>query len=170
MTAQFTEVLKYQGETLSLCTYPLHIYWKSSGNPIELQSTSTGCWRGYVGTWEIAGDRLYLVKFWGNRKGKGKGESENENVGLADVFPDYPDGVFAHWFTGELRCPQGERLQYVHSGFESKYEKDLFITVRSGVVIGECTVVNSVAREVNGFASGRFEDYVIPDFLRKQAD
>jgi hypothetical protein len=168
VTAQFTEVLKYQGETLSLCTYPLNVYWKSSGNPLELQSTSTGCWRGYVGTWEIANDRLYLVKFWGNRMGKD--ESETENVGLADLFPDYPDGVFAHWFTGQLRCPRGERLHYVHSGFESKYEKDLFITVRSGVVIGECTVVNGVAQEVNGFAAGRFEDYVVPDFLRKQAD
>ncbi|MFZ4711843.1 MAG: hypothetical protein ACOYMH_18585, partial [Zwartia sp.] len=89
---------------------------------------------------------------------------------LADVFPDYPNGVFAHWFTGELRCPQGERLRYVHRGFDSKYEKDLFITVRSGVVIGERLVVNGVAAEVNGLNSGGFDDYVIPDFLKRQAD
>ena len=166
MTAQFTEVLRYRGEILSLCNYPLHVYWKSSGNHVELQSTSTGCWRGYVGTWEITGDRLYLVKFWGNRKG----ESDYEKVSLADVFPGYTDGVFAHWFTGELRCPQGERLRYVHSGFESKYEKDLFITVRSGLVVGERLVVNGVAEEVNGLGSGGFDDYVIPDFLKRQAD
>ena len=166
MTAQFSEVLKHRGETLALCTYPLNVYWKSSGNPIELQSTSTGCWRGYVGTWEITGDRLYLVKFWGNRKG----ESDFEKVDLKDVFPDYLDGVFAHWFTGELRCPQGERLRYVHNGFESKYEKDLFLTVRSGVVVGERLVVNGDAAEVNGTSSLGFDDYVIPDFLKKQAD
>lgn len=166
MTAQFTEVLKHRGETLSLCTYPLNVYWHSSDNPIALQSTSTGCWRGYIGTWEITGDRLYLVKFWGNRKG----ESDYEQVGLADVFPYYADGVFAHWFTGELRCPQGERLRYVHSGFESKYEQDLLITVRSGVVIGERLRVNGAAEEANGLNSGRFDDYVIPDFLKKQAD
>jgi hypothetical protein len=166
VTAQFTEVLKHRGETLSLCTYPLNVYWHSSDNPIALQSTSTGCWRGYIGTWEITGDRLYLVKFWGNRKG----ESDYEQVGLADVFPYYADGVFAHWFTGELRCPQGERLRYVHSGFESKYEQDLLITVRSGVVIGERLRVNGAAEEANGLNSGRFDDYVIPDFLKKQAD
>ena len=166
MTAQFTEVLKLRGENLSLCTYPLSVYLKSSGNPIELQSTSTGCWRGYVGTWEIIGDRLYLVKFWGNRKG----ETDYQQVSLKDVFPDYPDGVFAHWFTGELRCPQGERLRYVHNGFESKYEKDLFLTVRSGVVVGERLVVNGDAAEVNGTSSVGFDDYVIPDFLKKQAD
>ena len=58
----------------------------------------------------------------------------------------------------------------VHSGFESKYEKDLFITVRSGVVIGERLVVNGDAAEVNGTGSGGFDDYVIPDFVKKQAD
>lgn len=162
MTAQFTEVLRHRGETLSLCTYPLGVYWKSSSNRIDLQSTSTGCLRGYVGTWEISGGRLYLVRFWGNRQGP----SDFEEVGLSDVFPGYPDGVFAHWFTGELRCPKGARLRYVHSAFESKYEKDLLITVRSGVVINERLVVNCTAEEDNG--SGRFEDYVVTDFRKKQ--
>lgn len=166
MTEQFTEVLKHQGETLSLCTYPLNVYWKYAANPIELHSTSTACWRGYVGTWEIEGDRLYLVKFWGNRQGP----TGLEQVGLADLFPAFPDGVFAHWFTGELRCPQGERLRSVKGRFSSKYERDLFISVRSGVVIDERLVVNGVAEEVNGSGMGGFDDYVIPDFLKKQAD
>jgi len=169
MTAQFSEVLKHRGETLALCTYPLNVYWKSSGNPIELQSTSTGCWRGYVGTWQINGDRLYLVEFWGNRKG----ESDYEQVGLADVFPNYPDGVFAHWFTGELRCPRGEWLRYLGSRSNSQFERDLIIHVRSGVVIGEREVINGVAesarRDLLG-GSGGLDDYVIPDFLKKQAD
>lgn len=166
MTAQFTEVLRHQGETLSLCSYPLSVYWKSSANPVELQSTSTGCWRGYVGTWEIVGDRLYLVKFWGHVQG----ESGLKQVGLADIFTGYPDGVFAHWFTGELRCPLGERLRYVHSGFASKYERELFITVRRGVVMFEREVVHGVAEESQLGLGSSFEDYVIPEFLRKQAD
>ena len=166
MTAQFTEVLKYREETLSLCSYPLNVYWKSSGNPIELRSTSTGCWRGYVGTWEIKGDRLYLVKFWGNRQG----ESEYEQVGLADVFPGYPDGVFAHWFSGELRCLRGKWLRYLGSRSNSQYERDLFITVRCGAVIGEREVINGVAQEVDTLASGGLDEYVIPDFLKRQAD
>jgi hypothetical protein len=58
------------------------------------------------------------------------------------MFPGYPDGVFAHWYTGEMRCPQGELLKYVHGGYASSYEKDLFIDVRQGVVVGERVVEN----------------------------
>ena len=166
MTAQFSEVLKYRGETLSLCSYPLNVYWKSSGNPIELKSTSTACWRGYVGTWEIKGDRLYLVKFWGHRKG----ESELAQVGLAEVFPGYAEGVFAHWFSGDLRCPQGKWLRYLGSRHDSQHERDQFISIRRGVVIGEREVLNGVAQEVDSLASGGMDDYVIPDFLKRKAD
>lgn len=166
MTAQCTEVLKDRGETLSLCSYPLNMYRKSSAKRIALVSTSTGCWRGYVGTWEIVDGRLYLVKFWGNVQG----ESGLKQLGLSDIFPGYPDGVFAHRFTGELRCPRGQRLRYVHSGFGGEYESDLFITVRQGVVMFEREVVNGVAEESALGSGSSFDDYVIPEFLRKQAD
>jgi len=42
--------------------------------------------------------------------------------------------VFAHWFTGRLRAPQGKMLQYIHMGFNSTYEFDLLIEIDRGVV------------------------------------
>ena len=66
-------------------------------------------------------------------------------VGLDALFAGYPDGVFAHWFTGELRCPAGALLHYEHAGYASRYERDLFIDVRQGLVLGQREVVNSTA-------------------------
>jgi len=153
MTAQCSEYLLLRGERLSLCTQPLAPYLETGGNPIKLDAASTACWRGYVGTWAIEGglkgaleggfegDRLYLVKL----KGTSRTEAGWLERSLADLFPDYPDGVFAHWFTGELRCPRGKLLKYVHGGYASRYEQDLFINVVRGVVVGERVVINGVA-------------------------
>lgn len=141
MTAQFTELLLLRGEKLSLCTEPLAQYLETGGNRIKFDAEWTACWRGYVGTWTIEAERLYLVKL----KGTSRTSAGWLERSLADLFPDYPDGVFAHWYTGELRCSRGQLLNYVHGGYASQYEQDLFIDVVRGVVTNERLVVNGVA-------------------------
>ena len=133
MTAQYTERLLLRGEKLSLCTEPLAPYLESGANQITFDANTSACWRGYQGTWAIESDRLYLVKLQG-------GSVTNEGWverSLADLFPQYPDGVFAHWYTGELRCSKGQLLNYVHGGYASQYEQDLFIDVVRGVVVSK---------------------------------
>ena len=129
MTAQASERLIYGGKDIRLCTNPLSLYLKQTG--IKFESPSTACWRGYIGTWEIiesAGvERLYLVELSAHR-------SYEEIVGVSDIFPGF-DRVFAHWFTGELRCPQGELLNYVHGGYASTYEYDLLMDFKQGVLV-----------------------------------
>ncbi len=141
MTAQFSENLIYQGKELTLCAEPLGPFLKSAASTVKFHATSTALWRGYIGTWAIENERLYLVKLSGRVEATGG----TREVGLEALFPDYPAGVFAHWFTGLLRCPSGALLKYVHGGFQSIYEKDLFIPVQRGVVMGERWVVNGVA-------------------------
>ncbi len=148
MTAQATETLIYKGQQLSLCETPLDDYLVSAGSGIEFESPSTALWRGYVGTWEVIADRLYLVALEGFQMVDGK----FTEVGLADVFPDFPQGLFAHWYSGELRCPRGKLLNYVHGGYASTYEEDLFIAVEKGVVTGERLLVNGKGEE--GAADG----------------
>jgi hypothetical protein len=119
----------------------LGLFLQFSGSTLKFQYTCTALWRGYVGTWSIENDRLYLVKLSGNVVTDG----QEHAVGLKALFPDYPDGVFAHWFTGELRCPSGALLNYVHGGYGSTYERDLFFRVQRGVVLEERLVVNGQA-------------------------
>ena len=63
---------------------------------------------------------------------------------LEDFFPGYPERVFAHWFSGELRCPRGELLEYVHAGFASRYAETLVFTVERGVVKGQHCIDNRI--------------------------
>lgn len=127
MTAQLPEPLQYQGETLAMCTNPLDDYFALKGSRPIFAFTCTALWRGYVGQWEIVDDLLYLVGLSGELMDGGE-------VTLATIFPDYPDRVFAHWYCGTLRIPQGKQLEYVHMGYGSRYEQDLLIDVDRGVV------------------------------------
>ena len=141
MTAQISEKLIYKGEELSLCDEPLHYYLQTIGKELKLQAPSTALWRGYVGTWTIEDGRLYLVKL----KGFKETASGTTEIELGDIFPEYPDGVFAHWYTGELRCPMGGLLEYVHGGYASRYEMDLFLKIDKGILVSDRIVNNGHA-------------------------
>ena len=152
MTAQTPERLLYQGETLTLCSEPLGHFMEMLAMPWKFYAFNTSLWRGYVGTWRIEGERLYLTKLQGWVK-----ESEQvKEVGLEALFPGYPDGVFAHWFTGELRCPRGGLLKYVHGGYGSTYEEDLLLQLQRGVLQEERVVRNGIAKPdaVQGYIVG----------------
>ena len=145
MTAQATEILLFEGEELSLCNEPLEYFLDNQQPPVKFMSPHTALWRGYIGTWSIEGERLYLKSIKATIIDEVSGGFQE--VGLDAVFSGFPDGVFAHWFSGELRCARGALLKYVHGGFGSVYERDLFFKVKKGVVIDRREVVNGVAPE-----------------------
>lgn len=127
MTAQFAERLRYEGQDLSMCTNPLSDFFGMGGANPGFVSNCTALWRGYVGSWEIIDGRLYLTAISGTLESGGE-------ASLATMFPDFPDRVFAHWYSGTIRIPQGKRLEYVHMGYGSTFERDLFLDVERGVV------------------------------------
>lgn len=128
MTAQFGEALHYDGQDLTLCSEPLGDYFTLAGiEETQLDCSCTALWRGYIGNWEINGGRLYLIGLRGHLE-------DGTKVNVETFFPGYPERVFAHWYTGELRAPQGKLLNYVHGGYASTYESDLLISVKNGVV------------------------------------
>ncbi len=139
MTAQVSETLIYNGKQLMMFTTPLDLYLKA--NRLSFVSPHTACWRGYEGTWEIKGsesnERLYLVALRAYR-------SYEDISGLEDIFPGFPDGVFAHWFSGQIRLPQGNLLKYIHGGYASTYEYDLFLEIKKGLVMNKRAVHNTV--------------------------
>lgn len=138
MTAQLSDALEYRGERLRLTTLPLGSYWKiSAAHPQndtleqrEFADMGTWCWRRHTAQWKIEQDHLYLVAIHATFE-------DGAKVTLEDFFPGYPERVFAHWFSGELHCPRGELLRYVHAGFASRYAEELVIEVERGVVRGQ---------------------------------
>ena len=50
------------------------------------------------------------------------------------------DGVLANWFSGKLRVPAGNMTQYEHFSYNSRFEKEIIITVDKGQVIKMVTL------------------------------
>lgn len=136
MTAQVSETLTYLGQVLRLFDEPLRPWLAKRRNKhIRFKRRSTACRRGYVGSWEIIDDRLYLVRIVGNFP-------DGRAITIGELFPDSPDKVFASWFTSELRCPTGRLLEYVHSGYSRIYERDVLLRFQDGVLVERRTVIN----------------------------
>lgn len=127
MTAQFREKLIYEEQRLSMCTNPLGSYFAIGGDRPPFSCGCTALWRGYVGTWEIVDGRLYLVELHGELE-------DGRTASVATIFPDFPERVFAHWYSGTIRIPQGRMLEYVHMGYGSVYEQDLLLEINRGVL------------------------------------
>lgn len=127
MTAQIPERLRYNGENHSMCTNPLDDFFAAEKTSPQFKVNCTALWRGYVGQWEIVDDRLYLTELQGTLK-------SGDEASVTTVLPGFPGSVFAHWYSGTIRIPQGEQLEYVHGGYASTYEKDLLLELERGVV------------------------------------
>lgn len=127
MTAQIPERLHHAGREVAMTTTPLEDFFGYGGKPVPFGRPSTALWRGYVGEWEITGDRLYLIGLDGVLR-------SGEQVTLGDVFPGYERRVFAHWYTGTIRVPEGGQIKYVHMGFGSIYERDVLLDFERGVL------------------------------------
>ncbi len=137
MTAQVHENLILDGQETSMAFCPP--LPENDSRVVELIDDeidgggiifSTACWRQYVGTWEIKDNKFYLVNLEGRFK-------------LAEKKP-----IFADWFTGTLRIPQGEMLHYVHMGYGSVYEREMHIKIENGIVT-KSKIVDNRNKDVN---------------------
>ena len=143
-TAQEPDVLIYKGKTHALFANPLEDFYKDRKNRplfvVEPNVISSGNWRGYVATWTIENNLLYLVKIdaWICNR-------DCTRVDLRRLFGTrYRNGkIKADWFSGDLRAPDGKMLQYVHMGYASIYERELILSVDSGKLVKESVVDNT---------------------------
>ncbi len=149
-TGQEPDVLIYQGKTYNLFSNPLESFYKNEDErpafkvaPNVLSSTSN--WRGYVATWEIRGDLLYLTNIdsWICNFQEFIAK-KCKKADLKEMFGEkYGDGrVLADWFSEELRVPDGKMLEYVHMGYGSVYEREIVISVEKGKVIKTFVIDN----------------------------
>lgn len=143
MTAQIAEKLCYDGCQMSMCSNPLSDYFAFAGINPGFTSNNTALWRGYVGTWEIQDRRLYLIDLHGTLE-------DGTDATLATFFPHFPERVFSHWFSGTVRIPQGKMLKYVHMGYGSIYERDLFLNFEKGVILEKKVRINGTSDVADG--------------------
>ncbi len=151
VTAQVSEVLHYDGQKLSMMDNPLGDYFSLRDHWPPFQEQSTALWRCYVGTWEIREGRLYLIGIEAQLE-------DGTRVTLETLFPGYPDRVFAHWLTGKLRVPQGQVTKYVHQGYQTQFQADLFLHLKKGVLVSTEVIRNvpedELIEDVQGSSGG----------------
>ncbi len=133
MTAQISDSILYNGKTHSLYDCPFTDFLKAN-RIMHFYPRNTALHRGYIANWEIIESKLYLVNLTAYISSK-------HTIGMEVLFPG-EDKVFASWFTGELRIPDGGLLEYVHQGFGSIYERDLFLKFKEGVLTKSRVVDN----------------------------
>jgi hypothetical protein len=139
MTSQVAEILHHKGQELNLAGEPLNLFLTNSIWKPSFTSLSTACWRGYIGEWAIDHGRLYLEAVY---------DSDRErSFNLSEIFAGSKGRVFAHWVTGEYRCPIGKLLDYVHMGYASCHERDLFLSFKQGELVSERIVENGCSND-----------------------
>ncbi|WP_299430540.1 hypothetical protein [uncultured Maribacter sp.] len=140
MTAQIKEILCIDNVKYAIATEPLKPYLSSLNNKPKFFMDNTACWRGYTGEWQLTQDKLYLNSINGNIY---NGKDNIEVVDINYLFPNQ-DRVFASWYTGTIRVPDGKMIKYVHMGYESKYERDLLFNFKKGILIDYEYIDNSM--------------------------
>lgn len=143
-TSQAADRLVYKGDTLLLFSNPLENYLETKPqrtlNGIELTWTSTACYRGYLATWKISNDSLFLISV--------QAGCDSQNPKYFDLRQEFgSDTVFAGWYSGNALAPQGKLLFYIHDAYESIYTTESEFQIDKGIVTGITHYDNSKARQ-----------------------
>lgn len=125
MTAQCSEKLIFKGRTVEMTCEPLKEYLAEKS--INFPLINTACWRGYIGSWEIKDNKLYLISL---------DDFSDEGISLHHIFSDYTEAPY-HFkqFSGEITFVEGENLEYIHGGFGGVYEYETHLSFKDGCLI-----------------------------------
>ena len=133
MTIQAADILSYNGKKTSIASEPLKSYLDARSD-VGFVYKTTALVRGYIGKWEIKNKKLYLISLVGFIE-------NNKQVDLNYLFPNETE-VFANWFSGDIRIPEGKLLKKINLGYASVFEKDRFLCFKKGVLISETVKKN----------------------------
>jgi hypothetical protein len=138
-TAQFPDKINYNGKEYNLNSNPLEVYFEKNPNKRpKSEVRSSALWRGYVATFEIIDNQLFLKDIeiqYRDTTSKGSNNSNWKSV-LNEVFDDQKN-IQVDWYTGLLVLPQGKVVNYVHMGYGSTYQHYTILELNKGVLTQE---------------------------------
>jgi hypothetical protein len=143
MTAQIGDRIFIDNIEYSLACEPLSSYLYDNKIEKLFTAISTSCYRGYYATWKIDDNKIYLLNIestW-SLKRNNQIEIEEHVSAMEKLFPGQTE-VFVYWVNGRLKINSGELIEYVHIGYESVYESDIYLWFENGVLIVDETVKN----------------------------
>ena len=133
MTTQAGDILSYNSEKTTIATEPLKPYLETRTD-ISFIFKSTALVRGYIGIWKIKNKKLYLDSLLGFIE-------NNVKVDVNYLFPNKKE-VFADWFSGQIRIPEGNLLKKIRTGYASVFERDRILKFNKGILISDDVIYN----------------------------
>jgi len=144
-TAQAPDVIIYNGNEYPLIVNPMETYFNEfpEKRPRPLLESSN-LWRGYIATFEIIQNELWVVdiKIQGRASAAGDRRINTEWVSVIHEVLDGNNRMKIDWLNGLLIIPQGRIIRYVHMGYASTYERYLILEIHNGNFIKELNMDN----------------------------
>ena len=126
MTTQIPDSIYYKKASYPIYSEPLESVLKNSELKSKLTILNTACWRGYIASWSVTDNKLYLVEWTGYLKG-------GDEANISDLFSGQAT-VFADWFTGSIVLHIGNVIAY---DYIPKYDGTLTLEFERGIIISE---------------------------------
>jgi hypothetical protein len=169
-TAQSSDILILDGKEHQLHTNPLKKYLEEHPNALPRPDvTISSNWRGYIATWEIMGDRLFLRKIMVNLNDPNAKKDQIRIIPkdvLKQVFPQGAE-VAASWYSGALVVPIGKMTRYVHMGYASSYESYELLNIQAGAITSRRKMS---AKQFSKYRNDQFQAYKLTDEYAKKFD
>ena len=123
--------LEIDGEYFAMEGQPLEAYFALSDIPPILSPDGEGYWSGYLALWSLRGERLYLTDL----QSKKEFEYEFPEFSFECLFAEFPNCVFAHWFSGQIHCRSVADYE-ARQLCEADRDVAQILTFRRGVLTG----------------------------------
>lgn len=133
-TAQAPDKIFYNGKEYKLHSNPMEVYFKKFPEKKPKSSViSSALWRGYIATFEITENNLFLkdIEIMDLSKTDRKSSQALWTSVLSQVVTD-DKKLKIDWLTGLLVLPHGEIVNYVHMGYGSTYENYILLEIDKG--------------------------------------
>ena len=153
MAAQLPDSIMLNSRWMDLFTNPLEAYWEKNSKRKPDFNTLETCKRGYIASWSIQNNQLLLIDIDGDFYSSGFFFNKKlTKVSLRKIFPKAGNHcVVATWYSGKLRIPAGNMTQYEHNDYNSRFEKEIIITIEKGNVVKIVTLDYTQQRLVVNF-------------------
>ena len=152
-TAQYPDKIIYNNKEYSLLTNPLEKFFDKNEDKVPKGGViSSALWRGYIATFEIVDNQLYVKDIQIQIE---KNDDYEWKSVINEVFPDISERKL-DWFSGLLTLPFGKIINYVHMGYGSTYENYNLIEIANGKSIN---FKSFNYKEYENFKNKQFELY-----------
>ena len=132
-TGQTPDKIIYNGKEYMLQSNPLEGYFVIfPEKKLKSEIYSTNLIRGYLATFEIIDDALFLKDIQVQISKKDSKNFQTEWKSVLSEFAPEGEKLKIDWFTGLLVMPHGKPVQILNAGYATTYENYILLEIEAG--------------------------------------